>query len=61
MSLFAEDGITIDYVAEKGHRLDTAHGRCIHCRTYAIDLYEDAAYGDVRECREALGDKDRVG
>ena len=43
-------GCTIDYVAEKGHRLDKAHGRCINCGAPAIDLYEDAAYGGVRDC-----------
>lgn len=43
-------GCTIGYVAEKGHELDSGHGKCIHCGADAIDLYEDAAYGPVRSC-----------
>jgi hypothetical protein len=39
-----------EYVTEVGHRLDSAHGKCVRCEADAIDLYEDAAYGDVRRC-----------
>jgi len=45
------DGVTIDYVYEKGHRLDTAHGKCIRCNAFALDLYEDPVYGGVRDCK----------
>ena len=37
--------------AEAGHELNSAHGRCIHCGSYAIDLSEDKWYGDVRRCQ----------
>ncbi|SLK03667.1 hypothetical protein SAMN06295987_104275 [Novosphingobium mathurense] len=37
---------------EKGHELDSAHGKCIRCGCPAINLYEDAAYGPIRDCKE---------
>lgn len=49
-SAILPDGITINYVHEKGHRLNTAHGHCRFCGEPAINLYEDAAYGPVRDC-----------
>ncbi len=39
-----------EYVTAKGHHLDSAHGKCIRCGEPAINLYEDAMYGPVREC-----------
>jgi hypothetical protein len=36
--------------AELGHWFDRAHGKCIHCGTPTIDLYEDGSYGSVRAC-----------
>lgn len=37
-----------------GHELDDPKGRgpvrCVNCGAQAIDLFEDAAYGDVRKC-----------
>ena len=36
---------------DAGHHLEKAHGNCTRCGCAAIDLYEDAAYGDIRQCR----------
>jgi len=39
---------------DAGHELDDPKGRgpvrCVNCGAQAIDLFEDAAYGDVRKC-----------
>lgn len=50
-----------EWVAEKGHVLTTASGNCTKCGTAAIDLYEDAAYGPVRDCTAPTTDSTELG
>ena len=45
--------------ADLGHWFDTAHGKCIHCGTPTIDLYEDGIYGKVRRCPNHIPSNER--
>lgn len=44
------DGYFLSPYSEKGHRFDIPVKKCIRCGEYAINIFEDAAYGDIREC-----------